>query len=92
MNTHRQTGSVESTAMRTVSLPGSVRHIEFALPDEMQDIFIGEVRQRLFEMEVAIAHNNGHALGRAASSLQAVKRSTQAEPNSTVWKLICSLR
>jgi len=52
--------------------PGTVRHIEFALPDDMQGIFTGEVRQRMSEMEVAIAGNNGLALGRAASSLQAV--------------------
>ncbi|HOZ65195.1 MAG TPA: hypothetical protein PK497_12325 [Burkholderiaceae bacterium] len=72
MNKHRQVDSFESTAMHATLFPGSVRHVEFALPDEMQGIFIGEVRQRMFEMEVAIAHSKGHALGRAASSLQAV--------------------
>mgnify|MGYP006341530435 FL=1 len=72
MNAQRQSHSFQSTGVRTKSAPGHVRHVEFALPDEMQDIFAGEVRQRLCEMEVAITECNGLALGRAASSLQAV--------------------
>jgi len=72
MMTERQPDHRSPMTTRARPTPGSVRHIEFALPDEMQGIFTGEVRQRLFEMEVAIASSNSLALGRAASSLQAV--------------------
>jgi len=72
MSAQRQSDSFKSTNFRTKSAPGHVRHVEFALPDEMQDIFAGEVRQRLREMEVAITECSALALGRAASSLQAV--------------------
>lgn len=72
MITQRQPESYSSMTLRARPAPGSVRHIEFELPDEMQGIFTGEVRQRLSEMEVAIAGSNSLALGRAASSLQAV--------------------
>jgi len=72
MMTQRQPGSYLPMTPRTRTASGSVRHIEFDLPDEMQGIFTEEVRQRLSEMAVAIARSNSLALGRAASSLQAV--------------------
>ena len=38
MNAQRQSHSFQSTGVRTKSAPGHVRHVEFALPDEMQGV------------------------------------------------------
>jgi len=72
MGTQRQTGFWERLrGGQNMSTP-AVRHVEFTLAQDVQDIFTVEVRQRLHEMELAIAGGDALALGRAASSLQAV--------------------
>ncbi len=72
MNTHQLYAFLRPAKMHSIALFERLAPIELDAEDDLKGRFYHELEQRLTEMTNATSTNNAIALGRAASSLQAV--------------------